>query len=79
MSLGQKLPLCSLRMMVCGALALLSISTTTARATIVFQDNFNRSGPLNGSTPSLSAGSNWTAHPGFSTDGTKGERVVWVV
>jgi hypothetical protein len=37
----------------------------------VFQDNFNRTGPLNGSTPSTSAGSNWTAHAGFVTDGSK--------
>jgi hypothetical protein len=46
-------------------------SSSTARAAIVFQDNFNRVGALNGSTPSSTAGSNWTATPGFSTDGTK--------
>lgn len=46
-------------------------SSSSVHATIVFQDDFNRTGPLNGSTPSMTAGSNWTAHPGFSTDGTK--------
>jgi hypothetical protein len=37
----------------------------------VFQDNFDRVGAINGSTPSFTAGSNWTATPGFSTDGSK--------
>lgn len=69
-------PLFSFCRIVCGALALLSICATTGQAAIVFQDNFNRTGPLNGSTPSLSAGSNWTAHPGFSTDGTKARFVA---
>jgi len=41
------------------------------QATIVFQDNFNRSGPLQGSTPSTTPGGTWTAHPGFATDGSK--------
>jgi len=53
------------------AVSLLSMCATTAQAATVFQDNFNRVGPLHGSTPSFSAGSNWTAHPGFSTDGSK--------
>jgi len=57
--------------MVCCGVALLSICATTVQAATVFQDNFNRVGTLNGSTPSFTAGSNWTAHPGFSTDGTK--------
>jgi hypothetical protein len=51
--------------------ALFLVCGTTASAAIVFQDNFNRVGPLNGSTPSLTAGSNWTANSGFATDGTK--------
>jgi hypothetical protein len=55
----------------CGVVALLSICATTAQAAIVFQDNFNRVGPLNGSTPSFTSGGNWTANPGFATDGTK--------
>jgi hypothetical protein len=46
-------------------------SYSSVHAVIVFQDNFDRTGPLNGSTPSFTAGSNWTATPGFSTDGTK--------
>lgn len=37
----------------------------------MFQDNFNRVGALHGSTPTLTPGGNWTATPGFSTDGTK--------
>jgi hypothetical protein len=53
----------------CGALAWLSICATTVQAAIVFQDNFNRSGSLNGSTPSTTPGGTWTAHPGFATDG----------
>ena len=56
---------------ICWFVALLLIHVTTAKAAIVFQDNFNRVGPLNGSTPSFSAGSNWTANSGFATDGTK--------
>jgi hypothetical protein len=59
------------RATICGVVALLSIGSTSARAGMVFQDNFNRVGALNGSTPSFSAGSNWTAHPMFATDGTK--------
>jgi hypothetical protein len=46
-------------------------SSSSVHAAIVFQDDFNRVGPLNGSTPSFTSGGNWTAHPGFSTDGTK--------
>src|SRR3954471_4700560 len=65
----QRLPLYLVRKTMCGDVALLSICATTVQAAIVFQDNFNRVGPLNGSTPSFTAGSNWTAHPGFSTDG----------
>ncbi len=61
----------SFRSMICGGVAWLSICATTVQAATVFQDNFNRVGPLNGSTPSFSAGSNWTANPGFATDGTK--------
>ena len=49
----------------------LSACVMPLRASIVFQDNFDRVGPLNGSTPSTSAGSNWTADAGFVTDGTK--------
>jgi hypothetical protein len=71
MSFRQELPLNLFRKMMCGVVALLSIGATSAQAVIVFQDNFNRVGPLNGSTPSLTAGSNWTANPGFATDGTK--------
>jgi hypothetical protein len=70
MTFRQKLPLYLFRRM-CGFVALLSICATTVQAAIVFQDNFNRSGPLHGSTPSFSAGSNWTAISGFATDGTK--------
>lgn len=55
----------------CGAVALLSFWATTARAAIVLQDNFNRSGPLNGSTPTITPGGAWTAHPGFATDGAR--------
>ena len=54
-----------------GFLFALSICAMPIHAATVFQDNFNRVGPLNGSTPSTSAGSNWTATAGFSTDGTK--------
>lgn len=54
-----------------GSIALLFIFATTAQAAVVLQDNFNRTGPLHGSSPTLSAGSNWTAHSGFATDGTK--------
>jgi len=57
--------------MTCGAVALLSIYATSARATIVFQDNFNRTGALHGSTASNTTGGPWTATPGFTTDGTK--------
>lgn len=71
MSFRQELPLHLFRKMMCGVVALLSICATSARATIVFQDNFNRVGPLNGSTPSFTPGGNWTATSGFTTDGTK--------
>src|SRR3954466_15417162 len=71
MTLRQRRPRCLFCKAMCGAVALLSICATTVQAAIVFQDNFNRVGTLNGSTPSFTAGSNWTAHPGFSTDGTK--------
>lgn len=64
-------PLFSFCRIVCGTLAVLSICATTAQAEMVFQDNFNRVGPLNGSTPSFTPGGNWTANPGFATDGTK--------
>jgi hypothetical protein len=52
------------------------MGATTAQAEMVFQDNFNRVGPLNGSTPSFTPGGNWTAHSGFSTDGTKASFVA---
>ncbi len=71
MTCRHELPLKLFRKAMCGIVAILSICATSARAAIVFQDNFNRSGPLNGSTPSFTAGSNWTANPGFATDGTK--------
>lgn len=59
------------RKRMCGVIALLSICATSARAAIVIQDNFNRSGLLNGSTPTITPGGAWTAHPGFATDGTR--------
>ena len=71
MSFRQELPLNLFRKMMCGAVALLSICATSARAATVFQDNFNRVGPLNGSTPSTTPGGTWTAQSGFATDGTK--------
>ena len=71
MTFRQRLPLCLFRKRMCGALALLSICATTVQAAIVFQDNFNRSGPLQGSTPSTTPGGTWTAQSGFATDGTK--------
>lgn len=37
----------------------------------MFQDNFDRVGTLNGSTPSNIPAGTWTAQPGFATDGTK--------
>lgn len=60
-----------LRKMTYAAVALLSIYTTPAQAAIVFQDNFNRTGALNGSTASNTTGGPWTATPGFTTDGTR--------
>jgi hypothetical protein len=71
MTFRQRLPLYLFRKKMCGTLALLSICATTVQAAIVFQDNFNRSGPLNGSTPSTTPGGTWTAQSGFATDGTK--------
>src|SRR5436190_3575524 len=71
MSFRQELSLSLFRKMMCGVVALLSICATSARAAIVFQDNFNRVGALNGSTPSFTPGGNWTASSGFITDGTK--------
>jgi len=71
MSFRQLSPLYLFCKKMCPAIALLCLCATSARATIVFQDNFNRVGPLNGSTPSSTAGSNWTATPGFTTDGSK--------
>src|SRR5262245_323443 len=71
MSFRQELPLHLFRKMMCGVIALLSLCATSARAEIVWQDNFNRSGPLNGSTPSNTTGGTWTANPGFATDGTR--------
>lgn len=55
----------------CVAVALLSIHATPALAAIVIQDNFNRTGPLNGTMPSVTPGGAWTAHAGFATDGAK--------
>lgn len=55
----------------CGAVALLSICATTARAATVIHDNFNRAGALNGSMPTTTPGGAWTAHSGFATDGAK--------
>lgn len=54
-----------------GLVALLFIRAMTARAATVLQDNFDRVGPLNGSTPSTTPGGTWTAQSGFATDGTK--------
>jgi hypothetical protein len=55
-----------------GLLVGLSIGISQASAVVVFQDNFNRTGLLNGSTASTSAGSNWTTTSnGFTTDGSK--------
>ena len=71
MSFRQELPFNLLRKMMCGVVALLSIYAAPARATIVFQDNFNRTGALHGSTASNTTGGPWTATPGFTTDGTK--------
>lgn len=71
MRLRQQLPMNLFRNMTCGAVALLSFYATSAQATIVFQDNFNRTGALHGSTPSNTPGGTWTATPGFTTDGTK--------
>jgi hypothetical protein len=71
MTFRQRLPLGLFRKMMCGALAWLSLCATTVQAAVVFQDNFNRSGSLNGSTPSTSPGGTWTAQSGFATDGTK--------
>src|SRR5262245_58901410 len=71
MSVRQALTLSLFRKTMSAGVALFAICATTVQAAIVFQDNFNRVGALNGSTPSTSAGSNWAAHSGFSTDGTK--------
>ncbi len=71
MTFRQRLPLYLFRKTMCGAFAVLSICATTVQATIVWQDDFNRSGPLQGSTPSTTPGGAWTAHPGFTTDGNK--------
>jgi hypothetical protein len=71
MTFRQRLPLCLFRKKMCGALAWLSLCATTVQAAIVLQDNFDRSGPLNGSTPSTTPGGAWTAHSGFATDGSK--------
>lgn len=71
MSLPEELPCHLFRQMMCGVIALLSICATSARAGIVFQDNFNRTGALNGSTPSFTTGGTWTANSGFTTDGAK--------
>ena len=51
--------------------ALFSLFATTARAAIVLYDNFDRAGPLHGSTPTTTPGGAWTAHSGFATDGNK--------
>jgi PEP-CTERM motif len=71
MSVRRELPLDLFRKLMCGVVALLSICVTSARAGIVFQDNFNRVGALNGSTPSITLGGTWTAPDGFNTDGEK--------
>lgn len=71
MKFQRETPLNSLPKMLCEVVALTTLSATSACAATVFQDNFDRFGPLNGSMPSLTAGANWTATPGFSTDGTK--------
>ncbi len=40
-------------------------------ATTVLYDNFNRSGALNGTAPTINNGQTWTATGAFSTDGTR--------
>ncbi len=67
----RQMPLFSCLLWMLGALALLSNSTASVQAAVVLQVNFDRVGALNGSTPSFTAGNNWTATPGFSTDGSK--------
>jgi len=53
------------------ALSSISICATPIQAATVLRDDFNRTGPLNGSTPSITPGGTWTAAAGFATDGTK--------
>ncbi|QDV89854.1 hypothetical protein RAS2_09290 [Phycisphaerae bacterium RAS2] len=55
----------------CGVVVLVSIIATSAHAAIILHDNFNRSGPLHGTTPTITPGGAWTAHSGFATDGTR--------
>lgn len=50
---------------------LISIYATAVQAETVVHDNFNRIGTLNGTAPTITPGSAWTAHPGFATDGTR--------
>lgn len=40
-------------------------------AAIIFQDDFNRSGSLNGSTPSFGSAAQWTATASFTTNGAQ--------
>jgi hypothetical protein len=56
---------------IAGLLFALCVCGAPVHAAIVFQDNFNRTGALNGSTPSTTPGGAWTAASGFNTDGTK--------
>jgi hypothetical protein len=59
------------RMLVALAVCALSVCMTPIHAAVVLQDNFNRTGALNGSTPSITPGGTWTAGAGFATDGSK--------
>jgi hypothetical protein len=44
--------------------------TPVASAAVIYQDNFNRTGDLNGSTPTITTGGNTWSSANWSTDGT---------
>lgn len=50
---------------------LLTVGAAQLSATTVLYDNFDRSGALNGTAPTINTGQTWTATSAFSTDGTR--------
>lgn len=63
--------------MIAATLALLGLAGTTSAATLIYSDDFNRSGALNGSSPTIgseapswAAGTTWISSSSLTTNGS---------